>query len=388
MLSRINPRVLLAFATLLSAGCTQDPAGAPAPAQMAVVETAPVALAWQEQARNLVGATRLNALAGGRVYAALSVAQHRAVKAADDATGGGRAQLETRRGAVAGASARVLGFLFPAAAGALEDMVEEQANAGPGDVHPHFTRGVADGRTAGDAIVAHLQTDGFTAPWNGTVPTGPGIFVPLAIPPGGGMLGQVKPYFLTSGAQFRPGPPPAFGSTAFTADLNEVITRTQNITPEEIVFARFWDYSAGSPTPPGFWNEVADDYVAENLRDERAATEVFSLMHSAMFDALIACWDAKYHYWVIRPSQASSAVTLSLPLPNFPAYPSGHSCVSASAARVLTQFFPDKSSELSGWVNDAGLSRILAGIHFRFDITAGQALGRTVAEYALSRGAL
>jgi hypothetical protein len=167
-----------------------------------------------------------------------------------------------------------------------------------------------------------------------------------------------------------------------------VLVRTQNITPAEVAFARFWDYPTGTPTPPGYWNEVAADYVGETALDERAATEVFSLMHSAMFDALIACWDAKYEYWLIRPSQANAAITLTLGLPNHPSYPSGHSCVSASAARVLTHYFPDRAVELNGMVTDAGLSRILAGIHYRFDVTVGQTLGRTVAEWALGRGAL
>jgi hypothetical protein len=110
-------------------------------------------------------------------------------------------------------------------------------------------------------------------------------------------------------------------------------------------------------------------------------------MHAAMFDALIGCWDAKFHYWLLRPSQANPAVRIAFPVPNHPSYPSGHSCISASAGRVLAHFFPDRTSELNGFVNDAGLSRILAGIHYRFDITAGQNLGRAVADLALSRGA-
>jgi hypothetical protein len=202
MSSLLNPRVAsLMLAALLSSGCSQDPVTAPSPAQLAVFEAAPVVLDWQQQARTLVGANRLSPLAGARVYAALSVAQHRAVRTVDQENGGGvaggRSLYEARRGAVAGASARVLSFLFPGAAGALEDRVAAQGNAGAGEVHPQFTRGVTQGRTAGDSLVSHLQRDGFTAPWNGTVPTGPGLFTPVAMPPAGGMLRYVTPYFLT-----------------------------------------------------------------------------------------------------------------------------------------------------------------------------------------------
>ena len=395
----INRTLPLAVVAVLNLGCWQGLAEpVDATAHVAAFEEAPVSLAWHEAARNLVAANRLSAPAAGRMYAALGVAQHRAVKQVDgsvitdgdDPNGfgiGGRALYEARRGAVAGASARVLAFFFPAAEPSLAQLVTNQAGEGPGEVNPHFTQGVAVGRAAGDVMVVHVQSDGFTAPWNGTVPTGAGIWTPTSLPPGAGMLSFVKSYFMATSSQFRPAPPPAFMSAAFNTDLSEVLTRAQNRTPEELAFARQWDYPAGTFTPLGFWNDVAADYVAAGGLDERAATEVFSLMHSAMFDALIACWDAKYYYWLLRPSHANPAIPLAFTLPNFPAYPSGHSCASASGARVLTHFFPAKSAELDGWVEDAGLSRIIAGIHYRFDVTAGRELGRTVADFAIARGA-
>ena len=399
MLSRFIMRsALLALAAVTPFACAQDTA-APA-AQIATVPPIPtglISLEWQEQARNLVAANRLSPLAGGRVYAALGVAQHRAIKdvdvllSADPAepgmgyAQGGRRQFEARRGAVAGASAQVLGFLFPAAASALDQKVIDQGAVG-GQTHPHFTSGVVAGRNAGNAMIGHLQTDGFSRPWTGPAPSGPGIWIPNSLPPAGGTLGQVTPYLMSSGSQFRPAPPPAFGSAAFNTDLNEVLTRTQNRTPVELALAIQWDYPAGTPTPLGYWNGVAAGYVGQSTMDERAATEVFSLMHSAMFDALIGCWDAKYYYWTLRPTQANSAISLAFALPNHPSYPSGHSCISAAAGRILENYFPDKSSELNAWVNDAGVSRIVAGIHYRFDVTAGQALGIAVANLALSRG--
>jgi hypothetical protein len=380
--------------------CDQDAAAPDQPsALVAPFPSGLVTLEWQQQARDLVAANRFSPLAAGRVYAALSVAQERAITQADqlpladDAKPGngfgpgGRGGFEARRGAVAGASAQVLSFVFPAAAGALEQLVTDQANAGPGNVHPRFTRGEAMGRNAGNAMVEHLKTDGFAAPWTGMVPVGPGLWIPTSLPPGGGVVPNVKAYFLTSNSQFRPAPPPAFGSAAFNVDLNEVLTRTQNITQEELAFARYWDFPAGTSTPLGFWNSVAAGYVGQSDIGERGATQVFSLMHAAMFDALIGCWDAKYHYWLLRPSQANPAISLAFTLPNFPSYPSGHSCQSAAAARVLTHFFPNRGNELAGWVNDASLSRILAGIHYRFDVTGGEALGRAVAEWAIARSA-
>jgi membrane-associated phospholipid phosphatase len=390
----------LALALTILAGCEPDATSPePVPAPNVTPAGAPVTLEWQALARSLVGAHRYNALAAARVYAALSVAQQRAVaKAEMDPVGasdvpasseeaGGRALYEARRGAIAGASLRVLGWFFPDSARAIEQTLVRQGKAGPGGRHPEFTRGAGIGRAEGGLMVAHLQSDGFTTPFTGTVPTGAGYWIPSAMPPGGGTFGGVKPYFLAASSQFRPAAPPAYLSAEFATDLAEVVARTKNITPEELAFARYWDFPLGSPTPIGYWNGAAAEYVDQRRLDERAATQVFALMHAATMDALIACWEAKYHYWYLRPSHADPAISLAFTLPNFPSYPSGHSCASSAAARVLTHFFPDRGGELTGWVNDAGLSRILAGIHYRFDVTAGQALGRSVADWAISRNA-
>src|SRR5688572_29855403 len=231
----------LVIVAVMATSCS-DPSTAPpalskgaldglAAARVSDLAAAPSSIGWQAQARTLVGANNLSPLAATRVYAAVSVAQYRAVMAIDDpdrdgqlpANGvgtGGRMALEAQRGAVAGASATVLSFLFPSAAGSLEQRVEVQGTAGPGNVHPHFKQGLAIGRVAGAAMVERLKNDRFTTPWTGTVPTGPGMWIANG-PPAGATFGGITPYFLISGDQFRPAAPPAFGSSAFETDLAE-----------------------------------------------------------------------------------------------------------------------------------------------------------------------
>ncbi|HEY0672657.1 MAG TPA: phosphatase PAP2 family protein [Longimicrobiales bacterium] len=350
---------------------------------------------WQAQARALVAANIQSPLVAARVYAALGVAQYAAlddVAALSSADGtipedgfgmGGRARYEAERGAVAGASVRVLSFFYPAAAATLEQRVQTEANAGPGDVHPEFTRGVAIGRAVGDWMVTRLQNDRFTTPWTGTIPTGPGIFIPNG-PPAGPQLGAVTPYFLTAGNQVRPAPPPVFQSTAFNTELAEIVTLSQTRTPQQLAIAQRWNYGNGTYTPPGYWNELASQLIEENGLNEREATHVFALMGATGFDALIGCWEAKYHYWFIRPWQAQSGITLPIGAPNHPSYPSGHSCVSSAMASVLADFFPSEENELDAQVIDAGLSRMYGGIHYRSDITAGEQLGRSTAQWAIA----
>ena len=396
-------RLSLALVAVMATACSKDTTAPPAASGRAIdgpgsrgvfaKAVTPSSVGWQHEARALAGANRMSPLAAARMYAALSVAEYQAVMAIHDprdnghmpvASGGsgGRSALEARRGAVAGASARVLGFFVPSATTRLEQRAEAEGQTGPGDVHPQFTRGLAIGQSVGDAVVERVKNDRFSTPWTGTVPAGPGMWIANG-PPAGATFGGVTPYFLASGSQFRPPPPPAFGSPAFLTATHEIRTLTTTRTPAQTANAVYWDFPAGTFTPVGYWNLVTADYIEARGLDERAATRAFALVNAAMMDALIGCWDAKYVYWTTRPSQADPLITLTFGLPNHPSYPSGHSCVSAAAATVLGALFPERTPELDTWVMEAGLSRMYAGIHYRFDIDAGRELGVAVGRWAI-----
>jgi membrane-associated phospholipid phosphatase len=348
--------------------------------------------AWQARAATLVTQASLSPVVATRTYSEVGVAQYLAVQQADAAVGNnGRSQLEAERGAVAGASAVVLTYLFPGAAQTLEDLVTTQANAGPGEPHPDFARGEAIGRAVGAAIVARARADGFDRPFTGTIPTGPGFWVSNTSPAtvAGGNLPGVTPWFLTSASQFRPGPPPAFGSAAFLAALAEIRQISDTRTADQTRIATFWALSNGTPTTAGFWIQVGTDGINAHALSEREATHLYALLSATMFDAQIGCWDAKETYWFIRPWQADPLITVvaAVGKPNHPSYISGHSCLSSSGAEVLSTFFPDDRDRLSAMVTEAGLSRMYGGIHYRFDIEAGQVLGRNVARFAIAADA-
>lgn len=110
-------------------------------------------------------------------------------------------------------------------------------------------------------------------------------------------------------------------------------------------------------------------------------------MNTAMLDALIACHDTKYVYWVPRPSQADPAIKPQIGVPNHPSYPSNHSCLSTAAALVLAHFYPQEHPLMEATAAEAEVSRIYAGIHYRFDVEAGEDIGRKVAAAAVSRHA-
>ncbi len=385
-----------AFLALLLGACT-DRAGGPtgaSPHDAELVQaSAPkfwensATVSWNEVARGLVIQNSSNAFFAMRGFAILGLAQYNALIAAEQGKDG--KIHPSPRAAVIGASAVALAYLYPSNAAALETLVDEQlaAPAWPGETHTDAAAGEALGRAAAEQVVERAKTDNFFATWTGTVPTGPCLWFSTATPPApplGALFGQARPYFLVSGDQFRPQPPPACGSPEYLESLAEVRNISDTRTPEQDAIAKFWALPAGTYQPPGYWNDVAGELAVRYRLNERDAAHLFALMNMVGFDALIASHDGKFAYWHIRPSQADPGIQLAVGLPNFPSYPANHATLSAAMARILGATFPAERARLDGLAEEAALSRVYGGIHFRFDTDAGLVLGRRVAAWALA----
>src|SRR5262245_32316162 len=206
------------------------PTQRPAPSDALRSVASPEGLAspdWQTTLTALIAQNNVNPLVASRAYALLGVAEYRAVERAKRGNGdvdnkvasvdeeseqGGRDHRASDRGAVAGASAVVLSYVFPLQRQTFEDMVTAQRDASPGQSQRAFARGEAIGRTEGAKIVERAQGDRFNTSFTGTIPTGPGVWISNTTPAtiGGGQMPAVLPWFLTSASQFRSAPPPAF----------------------------------------------------------------------------------------------------------------------------------------------------------------------------------
>jgi len=117
-------------------------------------------------------------------------------------------------------------------------------------------------------------------------------------------------------------------------------------TPEQEASAKFWNLPAGTHQPPGYWNEEATTLSVRYRLDERKTAHTLALLNMVAYDAIVASHEAKYFYWLIRPSQADAGIVLPIGLPNFPSYPSNHATISAGMARVLGARFPSESGRL------------------------------------------
>jgi len=343
-------------------------------------------VSWNAIERNLLIKRRFaDQNAAFRQFAYLSLAQYNAVIAAESGRNG--ATHPSEQAAVAGASAAVLAFFFPDEQAFLDRQVSAQRDGAhwPGEKHTDFAAGEAVGRAVGAEVVASASADRFNDPWTGTIPLCPGCWHPNipGLPPIHPQQGQMRPFFLRSSDLFRPAPPPAFGSPEFLGALAEIRHFSDTRTHEQDSIAKFWAFPAGTFLVAGFWNAFASDLIVQFHQDERKAAHTLALMNMATLDALTASHEAKYYYWLIRPTQADPLITLSIGLPNHPSYTSNHAAVSTTTALILGSIFPSEAGRLAAMADEAGLSRLYGGIHYRFDKTAGEDIARNVAALAL-----
>lgn len=332
-----------------------------------------------------------------------------------------RAPRDASETAAADAAAHsVLVGLYPAQQGALDaDYTAELSQVPAGAAKE---AGVRAGEQVARGLLAIRADDGSNVPAPPFVPgTNPGNYVPT--PPNFpapvfSAWGKVAPFVLESGDQFRPAPPPALTSPEYAAALNELkslgsATSTTR-TADQTVIGKFW-----APPIQNFWNQIAQTVATSNHADLPTAARLFATLNLSIADSAIAFYDAKYTYQLWRPVTAirqadsdGNAQTTGdpnwLPLagntPPDPSYPGAHSTISAAASAVLARFYGDRErfsitspalpgvtrsfASFSAAAQEAGLSRIYAGVHTRLDHQAGLRLGLDVAHFVLHNALL
>jgi hypothetical protein len=279
--------------------------------------------------------------------------------------------------------------------------------------------GVLIGQSVADRIVAARSNDGSNAP---PIPyvfeTAPGDYqsTPPNFPPQPQFThwSHVTPFALERANQFRPGPPPALTSDAYSDAFNQIkslgIANSTTATADEALTGRFWNGAIQN-----YWNEIAQTLSLSNGSTTAQNARLFALLNLSFADDVIAFYDTKYTYNFWRPVTAIRAGEVdnnpeTVADPNWlpevgktapdPSYPGAHAVISATAAEVLISFFERDRTEfnvtsevlpgversftsISAAAEEATLSRIFGGQHFRFDLTTGQRLGREVADFVV-----
>ncbi len=296
----------------------------------------------------------------------------------------------------AGAAATALRELLPARAAELERLEREAVTSRllAGAAYPSEVRaGLALGRAIGELAVTRARND--RSDTQGTVvpPPGDASWIPTPpafAPPLEPFAGTWRPWNLRSGDELRPPAPPSYLGDVHRAAIQDVYDVANTLTDRRREIALFWNDGPGTETPPGHWNRIALDLVDAGRLDARQAALVLAVLNTTQADAFIACWNAKFTHWTKRPVTLIRAMIdpgfLSLiPTPPFPSYPSGHSTTSGAAATALGALFPRRAGELAAMADEAAISRLYGGIHYRFDNDAGLSLGQRIARLTLRR---
>ncbi len=270
------------------------------------------------------------------------------------------------------------------------------------------------GTAVGGAIYQWSLTDGaadlpdcqfVAAPGPGAwLPTPPGFAAPLEP-----CWGKLRPFVLASGGEFLP-PPPAPHSTDKGSEMyrlaEEVYTTKNSLTPEQEAIARFWSDDPGTTgTPPGHSLAILTQLLREQGRTLDFAAEAYARTGIAVADAFISCWNTKYVYNLLRPvTYINFNIDPNwLPLlntPPFPEYTSGHSVQTAASFAVLAAMLgdgpfvdrthvprglrPRQFESFGSAADEAALSRLYGGIHYRPAIELGLAEGRSIGQKVLA----
>jgi len=319
--------------------------------------------------------------------------------------------------AASAAAHEVLVVLYPNCKTALDmqfDLSLTQISGGD------IAAGVTVGQTVADGILKLRSNDGSNAaPPPFDFENVPGRYQapfpsPAGTQPQFTHWSQVTPFALRKANQFRPGPPPALGSDAYADVFNEVkafgIQNSTAASADQALTGRFWNGAIQN-----YWNEIAQTASLHHNLTTAQNARLFAALNLALADSVIAFYDAKYVYNFWRPVTAIRAADPAenpetFPDPNWlpevgkttpdPAYPGAHAVISAAGATVLNSLlrghrfdFSVTSEVMPGTVRsfknfsaaeeEATLSRIFAGVHFRSDLTSGNQLGREVAHFVV-----
>jgi hypothetical protein len=316
----------------------------------------------------------------------------------------------SREAAAAAAAHFALVRLYPDQAKELDSFYESSLSA-VADGTPK-SNGIELGERVAAEILALRAKDGADAPNTYRPYTTPGTYVATALPLASGW-GQVTPFALQKGSQFRPPPPISLKSEQWAKDYNEVkkmgAAKGAGRTAEQTELARLWE-----ATGPALHNPVVRQLVATKSLDLLDTARLFALFAMAMADSYIAVFDAKYEYNFWRPITAIRNGDLDgneatdrdpawepfIPTPMHPEYPCAHCINSAAGAAVLEAFFGDavptfsltsptasgvtrRFSRLSDYVRESIEARVCDGVHFRSSGEVGAAMGRRIGEYTV-----
>ncbi len=377
---------------------------------------ADIIMDWNVVARNLVVEAKLPTPPANRVMAIVHTAMYESIKETSEAPAFGDSSVTDQAAAleatVASASHISLLNLIPKQKqqinAAYLKALSKIENGSAKDI------GIEIGAQAAKTVLAARMQDGHDRLESYRPLTSAGHYVPTTIP-AVPQWPQRQPWLLTSATQFRPGPPPELASAQWAKDLNEVKeigAKNSSIrSAEQTEIAQFWE-----ATLPPIYHGVVHSVAAQADRSVLQNARLFALVTQATDDAMIAVFDAKYHYGLWRPitairnadidsnehTERDPSWTPFIPTPMHPEYPCAHCVVAGTVGAILKAEVGDGEMPLlttrsdtaenkqrswdsvDAFVAEVNNARIYDGVHYRTSSEVGSEMGKKIGNLAIT----
>jgi hypothetical protein len=399
---------LFSMAGMSRANETAANAAPPAPSADVVIE-------WNQKAGAAVVEAKLYPFVGGRAMSLVHVAMFDAINSIEAQYSPYKVKVSAPAGSSAEAAGvaaahAVLVKLFPEQKASLDAAyVASLAQIPEGSGK---TAGTSVGEEVAGKILALREADGADAPSTYRPTTTPGVYVPTTMPVAS-QWGNVTPWVMERGSQFRPAAPPDLKSAEWARDYNEVKDlggkKSTTRTAEQTEAARFWII-----TGPQSWGSIVRQLAGAPGRSLIQNARFFALVEMAGADAYISVFDAKYTFNLWRPITAirngdtdgNDATTRDagweplIDTPLHPEYPCAH-CITSAAVRVVLESefgtgpvsvsmtssaapgVTHKWTSIEEWANEVSMARIYGGIHYRNSTVVGKDMGRKIGDLAV-----
>ena len=361
---------------------------------------------WNFKAGHILMESKMGTPPAVRVMALVQTAAYEAAARVDPR----KSSLDA---AVAAAHRATLGKLVASQQAAVDQAYQAALQAIPDG--PLRATGIEIGERAAAEVLAARGHDGAETAETYRPHAAPGSYVPTGVP-AAVQWPQRKPWLLVSAAQFRPAPPPSLGSALWVRNYDEVKSfggkLSHRRSAEQSEVARFWDFSQ-----PSIYHGVVRSVALQPGRDPVRNAWLFATVAQAMDDAMIAVFDAKYHYNFWRPitairngdadghdaTERDATWASFIDTPAHPEYPSAHSILAAAVGTVLqaevgsgampllTTTSPSAKgasrqwSSVDAFVREVAEARVSGGMHYRFSTEIGAAMGRQIGALAAQR---
>ena len=279
---------------------------------------------------------------------------------------------------VSGAASEILSTLFPNHENRITLFYNKEISKIDKYNHEEIMKSVMIGKESARIFLVEAQRDNPNLPFTGSIPKGPCKWT--GTNPATPEAGQWQTFFITNVNDYLASPPHDCNSPEDLTQVQEVLDVSITRTALDADKGRYYGEDVGF-----LLNDVIAPIVLAENSNVFDTAFTYAYVNAGMYDSGIAIWNSKYTYWTERPEKRISHLDQIIQSPNFPAYPSGHAGITATAAIILSEIYPEYEEYLMNLSDEVSKSRLDVGVHYRQDNEEGEKIGKIIGEMIIEK---